>query len=55
MLDTNVAGLEILVQQAADVKTLELVGCANFRGERVFDPLAHHASDSVDDVSEARM
>jgi hypothetical protein len=55
MLDMNVARVEILVQQAAGAKTLELFGCANVRGERVFDRRAHHASDSVDDVSEARM
>jgi hypothetical protein len=34
MLDMNVARVEILVQQAAGAKTLELFGCANVRGER---------------------
>ena len=35
MLDMNVARVEILVQQAAGAKTLELFGCANVSGERV--------------------
>ena len=55
VLDANVAGLAILVQLAAAVKTLRLVGSANFRGECVFGRFAHHASDSVGDVSEGRV
>jgi hypothetical protein len=54
MLDMNVARVEILVQQAAGVKTVGLVGGANSRSERGFRRFAHHAGDSVDDVSEAR-
>ena len=37
------------------VKSLGLVGSANFRGVRVFESFAHHAADSVGDVSEARV
>jgi hypothetical protein len=54
MLDADVAGIEILVQQTAAVKTLWLVGGANSRSERVLHRFAHHTSNSVDDVSEAR-